>query len=162
MSLPCLIHLTEISSWWCRPQNFQKLYKCSRPSTLFYDFSSEICLTVAIKSKQTVNSCICIKDAIHWSKSKMYHRIIWIRRDFQRSSCPTLLQLKAHLQLHQVAQCPLLPDLEYPKDRASTTSQGNLFQHFTTHTVKHFRISNLNPPFFSLKPFLPSYHSSLC
>jgi len=142
MSLPCLIHLTEISSWWCRLQNFQKLYKCSRPSTLLYDFSSEICLTVAIKSKQTVNSCVCIKDAIHWSKSKMYHRIIWIRRHFQRSSCPTLLQLKAHLQLHQVAQCPTA----WP-----WISQGQVIHHLSGQPVP-----TLHYPYCKTLLYIPS------
>ena len=49
----------------------------------------------------------------------------------------------AHLQLDQVAQTLIQPQLE--RDRASTTTLGNLFLCLTTLNVKDiFLISNLN------------------
>ena len=59
---------------------------------------------------------------------------------------------QGHPQLDQVAQNLIQPHTE--RDRASTTSLGNLFHCLTTLTVKYiFLISNLNfPLFFPLAP----------
>jgi len=53
---------------------------------------------------------------------------------------------QGHLQLDQVAQSPMT--LNVSRNRASTTSLGNLFQYLTTLIGKHFLISNLNLLFF--------------
>ena len=48
------------------------------------------------------------------------------------------------------------PTLSVSKDRASTTSLGNLFQCLATFIVNNFfLISNLILPSFSMKPFPP-------
>ena len=54
---------------------------------------------------------------------------------------------QGHIQLDQVAQSPVQPDLECLQE------WGNLFQYTTFIVNKYFLISNLNFPSFSLKPF---------
>jgi len=55
----------------------------------------------------------------------------------------------------QAAQSHIQPGLECPRDGASTTSLGNLFQCVTTLYVKNFLlISNLNHSCLNLKPSL--------
>ncbi|KAK4815575.1 LOW QUALITY PROTEIN: hypothetical protein QYF61_004092 [Mycteria americana] len=46
------------------------------------------------------------------SRGSENHRMLWIGRDLYRSSSPTPLQEQGHLQLDQVAQSPIQPDLE--------------------------------------------------
>ncbi|KAK4824458.1 LOW QUALITY PROTEIN: hypothetical protein QYF61_015836 [Mycteria americana] len=82
--------------------------------------------------------------------------MLWIGSDLYRSSSPTPLQEQGHLQLDQVAQSPVQPDLQcFLGDGASTTSLGTLFQCFTTLLGKNFFLkSSLNLPSLSLKPLL--------
>jgi len=68
-------------------------------------------------------------------------------------------QPPCHREGHQppyliLDQAPSNVALNTSRDRASTASLGNLFQHLTTLLVKNFPlISNLNFPSFNLKPF---------
>ena len=62
---------------------------------------------------------------------------------------------QGHLQLHQVLRALSSLTLNVSRDRASTTSLGNLCHCLTTLIVKknYFLISNLNLLSFHLKPF---------
>jgi len=76
--------------------------------------------------------------------------------EFEKIFEDQLLQLpcteQGYLKLDLATQSPVQPDLEY--QTGSTTSLGNLFQCFTTLTVKNFfQMSNLTLPPLNLKPF---------
>jgi len=59
-----------------------------------------------------------------------------------------------HLQLDQVAQSPVSPDLECLQGRASTTSLDSVFQCFNTFIIKNFFLtSRINLSSCSLKLF---------
>lgn len=67
---------------------------------------------------------------------------------------------QGHLQLHQVAQSPIGPDTECLQGRSNHPFSGQLFQCFTTLTVKNlFLTPNLSLLSFSLKLFpLENWH----
>jgi len=75
--------------------------------------------------------------------------MVWVGRDFLRSSCLIPLPGQRHLSSGQVTQSSIQPDLERVQgetlDGPSTTSLGQLFQCLTSLIVKKlFLISNLN------------------
>jgi len=60
-----------------------------------------------------------------------------------------------HLQLYQVAQSPIQPDLECLQGQAIHLLLGNTFQYVSRLTIENFLlIPNLNLSLFSLKPVL--------
>ncbi|KAK4828850.1 LOW QUALITY PROTEIN: hypothetical protein QYF61_000907 [Mycteria americana] len=84
---------------------------------------------------------------------KKNHRMLWIGRDLSRSSSPTPLQEQGHLQLDQVAQSPIQPDLECFQGWGLHCLSGQPC--LATLIVKHFFLkSSLNLPSLSLKLLL--------
>ncbi|KAK4830334.1 LOW QUALITY PROTEIN: hypothetical protein QYF61_010098 [Mycteria americana] len=63
---------------------------------------------------QVLRAGHCQRDKEEGShhRQKQNHRMLWIGRDLSRSSSSTPLQEQGHLQLGQVAQSPIQPDLE--------------------------------------------------
>ena len=77
----------------------------------------------------------------------------WVGRDLKDHQAPTSLMWVGCSHQHGWLRAMALST---PRDGASTTSMGSLFQSLTTLRVKNFLlISNLNLPSFSLKPFPP-------
>jgi len=81
--------------------------------------------------------------------------MLWVGRDIQKPFSPSPAVSRDVFNWIRVLRAPSNLALNISRDRASTTSLGNLCQCFITLIVKNFfLISSLNLPSLSLKPLL--------